>query len=317
MKSTTLSLLHAAVLALSPAFLFANETDTNSIVLVDSLGDTIVYDLNYEKYYRDSLNNTFNFQESGQVSIGNDLATITIPSGFKYLNPEQSEYVMSELWGNPPSESLGMLFPINEFPADAEMTYAIEITYIEDGYVEDDDAKDLDYDDLLESMQEEIQDVNPERIAAGYEPITLVGWASSPFYDAETKKLHWAKELKFGDSEINTLNYDVRILGRRGYLSMNAIGAMDDLDLVKANIDPILASVNFNDGNAYGDFNPDIDEIAAYGIGGLITGKLLAKAGFFAVLLKFWKFIAIGAVAVFSAFRKNIMGLFGSNREEG
>ncbi|TYA89160.1 DUF2167 domain-containing protein, partial [Seonamhaeicola marinus] len=58
----------------------------------------------------------------------------------------------------------------------------------------------------------------------------------------------------------------------------------------------------------YSDFNPDIDQVAAYGIGGLIAGKILAKAGFFAVILKFWKFIAIGAVALFSSFRKKIFG---------
>ncbi|TGL58699.1 DUF2167 domain-containing protein [Leptospira ognonensis] len=34
----------------------------------------------------------------------------------------------------------------------------------------------------------------------------LVGWASKPFHDAESKKFHWAKNIKFGNSDINTLN---------------------------------------------------------------------------------------------------------------
>ena len=78
--------------------------------------------------------------------------------------------------------------------------------------------------------------------------------------------------------------------------------------------DNILASVDFTSGNRYADFNPDIDEVAAYGIGGLIAGKILAKAGFFAVILKFWKFIAIGAVALFGGFRKKLFG--GSKGED-
>ncbi len=36
--------------------------------------------------------------------------------------------------------------------------------------------------------------------------------------------------------------------------------------------------------------------------------KSVAKAGFFALLLKFWKFIAIGAVALFTALKGKIFG---------
>ena len=143
--------------------------------------------------------------------------------------------------------------------------------------------------------------------------MTLVGWASAPYYDEVDKKLHWAKELNFDGYDVNTLNYDIRVLGRKGYLNLTAIGDIDVLDTFNQDRDHILASVDFNDGHRYSDFNPDIDEVAAYGIGGLIAGKILAKAGFFAILLKFWKFIAIGAVALFSGFRKKI---FGSKSEE-
>ena len=51
-----------------------------------------------------------------------------------------------------------------------------------------------------------------------------------------------------------------------------------------------------------------MDDVAAYGIGGLIAGKILAKAGFFAVILKFWKIIAVGAIGLFSVFKKKIFG---------
>jgi uncharacterized membrane-anchored protein len=145
----------------------------------------------------------------------------------------------------------------------------------------------------------------------------LIGWASEPYYDQANKKLHWAKELKFGESEVNTLNYNIRILGRKGYLNMNAIGDMDALPDFQRDIDKILASVEFNEGQRYSDFNPDIDEVAAIGIGGLIAGKVLAKAGFFAMLLKFWKVIAVGAVAAFSMLRKKIFGSKDTEHPEG
>ena len=72
------------------------------------------------------------------------------------------------------------------------------------------------------------------RVDAGYEPIELVGWATPPRYDSRTHKLYWAKELKFGDSDENTLNYNIRILGRRGVLVLNAVAGMSQLALVQS-----------------------------------------------------------------------------------
>ena len=269
--------------------------------------DTLSFDLETYQKALDSINNTFTYQR-GEVNLHNGLATLHVPKGFKFLDSEQSKYVLTDLWGNPPSETIGLLFPEDMTPMHDNFTYAVEIEYSEEGYIEDEDAEDLDYDDLLEEMQGDIKASNPERSAQGYPTMELVGWASQPYYDQENKKLHWAKELKFEDTEINTLNYNIRVLGRKGYLNLNAIGDINMLSTFNADRDNILHSVEFTPGNRYSDFNPDIDKVAAYGIGGLIAGKILAKAGFFALILKFWKFIAIGAVALFSGFRKKLFG---------
>lgn len=255
----------------------------------------------------DSINATFTY-ERGIVTLDGDMATITVPEGYKFLNAEQSSRVLTDLWGNPPSEPLGMLFPENITPVSDNFTYAVEITYSEEGFIEDDDAQDIDYDELLEEMKNDVELSNPERIKLGYGSMEMVGWAAKPYYDGVTKKLHWAKELKFDGTELNTLNYNIRVLGRKGYLNLNVIGDMTVLPLVKENVENIIASAAFIEGNKYSDFNPDIDNVAAYGIGGLIAGKVLAKVGFFALLLKFWKFIAIGVVAAFSAFKGKIFG---------
>lgn len=255
----------------------------------------------------DSIEQSFTYQY-GDIELGDNLATLSVPDGYKFLDAEQSSYVLTDLWGNPPSEVMGLLFPEEITPLSDNFTYAVEITYSEEGYIKDSDAEDLDYDDLLEEMQKDTEEANDQRVELGYEPIELVGWASRPFYDKENKKLHWAKELKFGDYEINTLNYNIRILGRKGYLNMNAIGDIDILPVFNEDIDEILSSVDFNQGNRYSDFNPDLDEIAAYGIGGLIAGKILTKAGFFAAILKFWKVGFIAIAGLFAAFRKRFFG---------
>ncbi len=280
---------------------------TASFAQTDSTTTNVELDeVAYQKIL-DSINSSFNFQH-GKIALGNDLATLNVPEGFKFLDSEQSQRVLTDLWGNPPSECLGMLFPENVSVIGENFTYAIEITYSEEGYIDDEDADDIDYDDLLGEMQESAVEENAQRKELGYPTIEITGWAAPPYYDSEAKKLHWAKEIKFEGEEMNTLNYNIRILGRKGYLNLNAISEMNQLDLVQQNIDMVIASAEFNEGYRYSDFNPDLDEVAAYGIGGLIAGKILAKAGFFALLLKFWKVIAIGAVAIFSAFRKKIFG---------
>ncbi|MDW7693813.1 DUF2167 domain-containing protein [Flammeovirgaceae bacterium SG7u.111] len=268
---------------------------------------TEVVDMEAYQHIVDSINDSFNY-EYGTVELDGGIATLTVPEGYKFLGAEQSNFVLTDLWGNPPSEVLGLLFPKETLPIGGDLTYAVEITYSEEGYIEDEDAEDIDYEALLEEMQSDMEEVNPVRVEQGYAPITLVGWASAPFYDKENKKLHWAKELKFGDAETNTLNYNIRVLGREGFLTMNAIGEMDALPLFNQDVDKILGSVEFNEGYKYGEFNPKMDRVAAYGIGGLVAGKVLAKAGFFAVIAKAWKFIAIGAVGLFGLLRKKFFG---------
>ncbi|WP_339725995.1 DUF2167 domain-containing protein [Maribacter stanieri] len=271
-----------------------------------NLSDEETEDLISFKLYSDSLENTFTYIYDRSMLNG-DVAKIMVPEGYKFLDSEQAQRVLSDIWGNPRDESvMGLLLKEDESPV--ETTYAIEISYSEDGYIEDDDAQDMDYDDLLSEMQDDVKEANPQRTSMGYPTVDLIGWATKPYYDSKNKKLYWAKELLFEEEETSTLNYNIRVLGRKGYMNLNVIGDMDTLEDVENNLDPILGSVSFNTGYKYSEFDPDFDDVAAYGIGGLIAGKILAKAGFFALILKFWKFIAIGGVALFAGAKKFFFG---------
>lgn len=232
--------------------------------------------------------------QTGTVELESGNATLTVPAGFQFLDKSQSMYVLTDLWGNPADSSvLGMLVPENRGVL-ADNSWVFAVTYNEMGYVKDDDAADIDYDQMLKDLQKETRDGNAERVKNGYEPIELIGWASNPYYDQNQKTLHWAKEFKFGESASNTLNYNLRILGRKGIYELNAIASMPELPEVKLSIDKVIASVEFKDGHRYADFQPDVDQVAAWTIGGLVAGKVLAKAGFFVFILKFWKLIALG-----------------------
>ncbi len=253
--------------------------------------------------------------QTGEIALKAGDAKLKVPSGFRFLDRTQSIYVLTELWGNPADSSvLGMLVPNGKGVLDFN-SWVFTISYDDMGYVKDDDADDINYDDLLKEMQQECTDANPERVKQGYQAIEIIGWASQPYYDKDKKVLHWAKEIKFGKDSLNTLNYSLRVLGRKGVFMLNAIATMDELPEVRTNIGKVINSVEFTDGNRYADFKPDVDQVAAWTIGGLVAGKILAKVGFFAVILKFWKLIAIGFVAGGSAIWKFITGR--RNKEEG
>jgi len=251
--------------------------------------------------------------QTGTVQLSGGMATITLPKSFRFLGEQDSRKLLVA-WGNPPEAGegvLGMLVPSDSSPL-SEDGWAIVVTYDEDGYVNDEDAKTLNYDKVLSQMQEETVENNEARQKEGFEPITLVGWAEPPHYDAQSHKLYWAKELKFGSSTNHTLNYSIRILGRRGVLVLNAVSSIGQLATVKKGTPDVLAAVEFNDGHRYADYLPGTDKAAAYGIGGLILGATAAKAGFFKLiwvaLLASKKLIFAGLVAAGAAIKKLLSG---------
>ncbi len=223
--------------------------------------------------------------QRGSIVIGEGLATLTVPESFRYLGPDDAEKLLVDGWGNPPGNTtLGMLFPSDLSPL-SEQGWGVVITYDEDGYVKDDEAEKLNYAELLEQMQAATRESNAQRKKAGYESIELIGWAAQPHYDKTTHKLYWAKELKFGDNSEHTLNYNIRALGRKGVLVLNAVASTKQVAEIETKMAEVLQFVDFNEGHRYADFTPGVDKVAAYGIGALIAGKVAAKAGLFKILL--------------------------------
>jgi uncharacterized membrane-anchored protein len=241
----------------------------------------------------DSIESSLHYK-TGKISLGNDIASINVSSQFKFLAPDEAAYVVQDLWGNPKGNApLGLLFPVSSGATDPG-GYAFIIKYEDIGYVKDEDADKINYDDLLKELKESGIKENEERRRLNLNTMDLVDWAEKPHYDKNKKVLYWAKEFVVPGADFHTLNYDIRILGRKGVLTLQAVSAMDQLDSVNNHINEVLTMVSFNEGHKYSNFNSKTDQVAAWTIGGLVAGKVLAKVGFFAVILKFLKFIIIG-----------------------
>ncbi|GGJ85172.1 DUF2167 domain-containing protein [Deinococcus aquiradiocola] len=197
--------------------------------------------------------------QTGTIPVLGGKVTVQATPTLRHLNAADARTVIVDEWGNPPEAAddvLGLLVPGGTTPG-AQDSWAIVMTENRDGHVSDADAARTDYADLLRGMQDRVQEGNAERVKAGDEPITLVGWAEPPSYDAAQHKMIWAKELAFGTAGRgdHTLNYAVRVLSRDDVLELNAVGAASQLVQIRQVMQSVLPNVTFTAGHRYEDYS--------------------------------------------------------------
>ena len=117
------------------------------------------------------------------------IGELVVPAGYRYLDAAQRRRVLTRYWHTPGGTSLGVLFPKDKGPLD-EHSWAYIIEYDPMAYVKDDDANDIDYNDLLADIQKDLEKGNTEREKAGYEPTRLLGWGENSYYDKSRHALH-------------------------------------------------------------------------------------------------------------------------------
>lgn len=256
--------------------------------------------------------------QSGAVPVAGAHVTLNLGEDYYFLDPAESKRVLTEGWGNPPEsvqDVIGMVFPAGKSPLDD--TWGAVLTYAADGYVSDQDATTIDYAQLLGQLQEGEAQNNEARAAAGFDAMHLVGWAQAPSYDAPRHSLIWAKEISFsGSPDMNTLNYDVRVLGRHGVFSMNLVTDMAHLESARVDATRLMGTASFDDGARYADYQEGKDKKAAYGLAGLVAGgaalAVAKKVGILGILLLVLKkggvFLLAGLGGAFAWFRNRMSG---------
>lgn len=214
----------------------------------------------------------------GVQELPGGIAELHLPEGFRYLDPEDSRKVVVDLWGNPPggaTDLLGMILPAGEHLASSN-SWVVVLSYEETGHVADQDAGEIDYADVLKQLKLDSHQSSAARRASGFQTMELTGWAVAPRYDAREKVLVWAKRFKIDAHPEETLNYDVRILGRLGVLSLNAISGMNRVDDIEAASPAIVSMLRFNEGHRYSEFDPATDKTADFSLAGLVLGGAAA-----------------------------------------
>jgi uncharacterized membrane-anchored protein len=227
----------------------------------------------------------FHWQPGPQkVDLGHELS-LELPAEHLFLEKGEAAKLL-EMNGSFYNEDLlGVVAP-----QDDKATWVVVVRYQDEGYIKDDEA--LDAKEILTAIQEGTEEANKERVERGFKPLHVSDWTEAPHYDKARHELIWALNAISDNS--TSVNYSTRMLGRRGYVSMNLVVSPEGLVAGKPEVARLLANTQFNPGARYADYQEGTDKVAEFGLAGLVLGGAgvgaakLVKVGLFA---KFWKVI--------------------------
>ena len=210
-----------------------------------------------------------------------DQALLKLPQGYRFLGGPETQQLLKQMGNFPSGSELGLVTAMGE----GEQWFMV-VRYIDAGYVKDDEAANWDADALMTSIKEGTEEDNKTRQAQGIPPLIIRGWEEKPHYDKTANKVVWAISAQERESAVG-VNYNTLALGRQGYLSMNMVGALEQLPMLKPHVGLLLSNVEFIEGKRYADFDSTTDKVAAVGLSALIAGAAI-KSG---LLAKLWGFI--------------------------
>ncbi len=223
------------------------------------------------------------------------IATVGVPEGFIFAGPDDTRELMEMMQNPTDGTEKGFIAP-----ADSEWFVVFEFDAI--GYVKDDEKAALEADAILESLRAGQTAGNEARKQRGWETLEITGWMDPPHYDAESNNLEWATKLRSSNGTEN-VNYNSRLLGRRGVMSATLVGSEQDVRGSLPAFKAILVGHQYVTGQTYAEFRSG-DKLAQYGLTALITGGAAAVALKTGLLQKFWKLIVVAVVGGLAAIRK-------------
>ena len=157
-----------------------------------------------------------------------DQAKFKLPAGRVFIGQPQATALLNAM-GNPGKDSRlqGLVFPKDD------ANWFVTVRYEAAGYVKDDDAKDWNADELLQSYKDGTEASNEERAKMNVPALEILGWAEKPHYDSATHRLVWAmssREKGASDQAEQGVNYNTYALGRDGYFSLNLVTGLSQLE---------------------------------------------------------------------------------------
>ncbi len=222
---------------------------------------------------------------------------LDLPESHAYLAQPDAGKLMEKMGNLHNEDLLGLVVSKNQSDE-----YIVTLRYEDSGHIKDDEE--LDAKELLDSIKEGEQSYNEELKQRGFQPIHIGGWDEPPRYDQHKHQLLWALIVESSDG--TSINYNTRVLGRTGYVSVNLVTDKQHLAEYKPAGALLLSRTSFDAGQRYADFVSSKDKVAEYGLTGLVLGGAglgLAKAAKIGLIAKFGK----GLLALLIAGKKAVV----------
>lgn len=236
--------------------------------------------------------------------------TMDLPADDVFLAPPEAGKLMEKL-GNLHNENLMGLV----MGKDEQKNWIVTIRYSEEGYVADDEK--LDADNLFKTIKDGTEEANEERKQKGFPALHIKNWTEEPRYEKDVHHVVWGLLAQSESADDpGTVNFNTRILGRKGFAALNLLTTPDQIEADKPAVASLLSVTSFDSGSRYEDFDKKTDKKAEYGLAGLILGGgglmaaakigLFAKAGkiILALILAGKKLIILAVAGAAAAFKR-------------
>ncbi len=246
----------------------------------------------------------FDWKTEGVGKLG-DRAQIDVTEGHVYLNGSDTSKLLQAMGNLSDHDELGLI-------GSQDLEWFAVFFFDDVGYVKDDDKEELDQKKMASAIEENLERGNGVREERGLEALNFDGWAMPPRYNESSKQLEWATRLKSASGV--SVNYNTRVLGRKGVIRVILVTDPDKLDSTLPNYQKVMDGFSFIEGQRYAEFREG-DKIAEYGLAALVVGgagALAAKTGLLAAVLAFFKkgfkLIIAGVVGLFALIKKFFTG---------
>ena len=235
-------------------------------------------------------------------SLANE-AEIRVPAGFVFANAADTKLLMEEMHNIPSDSEIGFVAP-------STLEWFLVFEFSDSGYIKDDEKGSLDADTMFTSLKAANAAGNKEKQKRGWETFELTGWQLPPRYNEETHNLEWA--TKFDSKDGTTVNWNTRLLGRDGVMSVVLVSSEEKLQDILPQFNNVLKGYSYKSGHRYAEFRRG-DKIAKYGLTALVLGgaaTVAAKAGLFKYIGKFFIFIFAAIAAFFKGVWEKLKGVW-------
>ena len=199
------------------------------------------------------------------IDLGHDVL-LKLSDRHSFLGESEAKELLERLGNFSNGNVIGLVASNDE-----HATWFVTIRYDEQGYVKDTGR--IDSDELLSALKGGTEEANKERRARGFKALHVTGWSEPPQYDRALHRLEWA--LRASSDDGDSVNFNTRVLGRRGTVSLDLVCDPADLVADMPEVADLLQGTTFKIGARYEDFKARMDRIAQYGL----AGPILAGAG--------------------------------------